>query len=293
MPGLGKLLALVETLRGPDGCPWDREQRLADVRAYLIEEAHEVAAAIDRVAAAAAAAGAARDLPPAGDPAWEELADELGDLLFQAAFVARLAEEAGAFTAAEPLARIHAKMVARHPHVFAPRGGEREELADAAAVERVWERRKLAERRDLAAGGEEVSLLDGVPRSLPALTAAYRMTQKAAGVGFDWPDAAAVLAKVDEEVAELRAELGASPAGGGATPGVREEVGDLLFTAANLARKLGVDPEAALAAANGKFRRRFDEVERRVAADGRNLEDSDLEEMDALWNNAKAGEQAR
>ena len=288
MPCLGKLLALVGTLRGPDGCPWDREQRLADVRAYLIEEAHEVAAAIDGVAAAAEAAGAPGDPPPADDPAWEELADELGDLLFQAAFVARLAEEAGAFTAADAAGRIHAKMVARHPHVFPPDGGVREELADTAAVERVWERRKLAAR------GEGASLLDGVPRSLPALTAAYRMTQKAAGVGFDWPGASAVLAKVEEEIAELRAELGGDGGSAGGpsppgvvTPGVREEVGDLLFTAANLARKLGVDPEAALAAANGKFRRRFGEVERRLAAQGRDLAAADLAEMDALWDEVK------
>lgn len=282
MPGLGKLLALVETLRGSEGCPWDRQQRLVDVRAYLIEEAHEVAAAIDGVAAAGSGDG---ELPPAGDPAWAELADELGDLLFQAAFVARIGEEAGAFTAADAVARIHAKMIARHPHVFPPDGGERETLADAAAVEQVWERRKLAAR------GEGASLLGGVPRSLPALTGAYRMTQKAAGVGFDWPDPAEVLAKIDEEIAELRAELAAEPpaaAGAGPSPGVQEEIGDLLFTAANLARKLGIDPEAALAAANLKFRHRFGEIEHRAAAQGRNLSDLDLPELDTLWNQVKA-----
>jgi len=288
MAGLGKLLALVERLRGPDGCPWDRAQRLPDVRAYLLEEAHEVAAAIDELAAAGEAAAAPGALPPAADPAWGELADELGDLLFQAAFVARLAEESGAFTAADAAERIHAKMVARHPHVFPPADGEHERLSDAAAVERVWERRKLADRRKAAAGGERASLLDGVPRSLPALTAAYRMTQKAAGVGFDWPDAAAVLAKVDEEVAELRAELGGDGDTEGASAAVREEVGDLLFTVANLARKLGFDPEAALAAANRKFRRRFGEIERRLAESGRDLADADLAEMDALWNRIKA-----
>jgi ATP diphosphatase len=255
---LQRLVELVRRLRAPDGCPWDREQTLADVRAYLLEEAHETAAAID-----------------AGD--LEALAGELGDLLFQAAFIARLGEEAGAFNAADAIERSLAKMIARHPHVF---GGE--ELADAAAVARAWERRKLEE------GGERGarSLLDGVPASLPALTAAYRMTQKAAAVGFDWPDAAAVLAKIDEELAELRAELAA----GGEREGVREEVGDLLFTVANLARKLGLDPEAALAAANAKFRRRFRRVEKGLAGRGRRLGEASLEEMDALWEEVKKGD---
>lgn len=270
---LGRLVELVRRLRAPDGCPWDREQGLADVRAYLLEEAHEAAAAID-----------------AGD--LDALAGELGDLLFQAAFVARLGEEAGAFTAADAIDRSLAKMIARHPHVF---GGE--ELADAAAVSRVWERRKLEEK---GRNGEPGSLLDGVPASLPALTAAYRMTQKAAAVGFDWPDAAAVLAKIDEELAELRDELaeaaadGASgragaPGGGDPLDRTREEIGDLLFTVANLARKLGLDPEAALAAANAKFRGRFRSVEQGLAARGRRLADATLEEMDALWEEAKRG----
>lgn len=269
---LGRLVALVRRLRAPDGCPWDREQTLADVRAYLIEEAHEAAAAID-----------------AGD--FEALAGELGDLLFQAAFVARLGEEAGAFTAADAIERSHEKMVARHPHVFGD-----EELADAAAVRRAWERRKLDEQSD--GGG---SLLDGVPASLPALTAAYRMTQKAAGVGFDWPDAEAVLAKIDEELAELRAELvdedgaeeqaGAEPADDDSRRDRRrEEIGDLLFTVANLARKLDLDPEAALAAANAKFRRRFQHVERGLAERGQRLGEVSLPEMETLWEAAKRDE---
>jgi MazG family protein len=275
---LGKLLALIARLRAPGGCPWDRDQTLADLRAYLVEEAHETAAAIDAVGAAAA------EGTTAADAAWQALADELGDLLFQAAFVAALAEESGAFTAAEAIDRVHAKMVERHPHVFPPAGGgEREELADAAAVSRAWERRKL-ER----GGGD--SLLAGVPASLPALLAAYRMTQKAAGVGFDWPDAAAVLAKLDEERAELAAALGPGGAAAGAAAdraAVREEIGDLLFTAANLARKLGVDPEAALAATNAKFRRRFAHVEARLAESGRRPDQAKLAEMDELWQEAK------
>ena len=270
---LRRLVELVARLRAPDGCPWDREQTLADVRAYLLEEAHEAAAAID-----------------AGD--LEALAGELGDLLFQAAFVARLGEEAGAFSAGDAIDRSLAKMIARHPHVF---GGE--ELADAAAVARAWERRKLEAEGGGGAGG----LLDGVPASLPALTAAYRMTQKAAAVGFDWPDAGAVLAKVDEELAELRAELagGGEPGAGPPAKGAvgpaeaagrdraRDEIGDLLFTVANLARKLGLDPEAALAAANAKFRRRFRRVEDGLAARGRRLGEASLDEMDALWEEAK------
>jgi ATP diphosphatase len=276
---LGKLLALIDRLRAPGGCPWDREQTLADLRAYLVEEAHEAAAAIDAVVAESAGAA------PRQADAWDALEDELGDLLFQVAFVAALAAEAGRFTAADAIERVHAKMVSRHPHVFPPADGGGEALADADAVARAWERRKLEAGRD----GE--SLLAGVPPSLPALLAAYRMTQKAAGVGFDWPDAAAVLAKLDEERAELGAALAAEGGGSddaaGREAAVREEVGDLLFTAANLARKLGVDPEAALAATNAKFRRRFAHVEARLAATGRRPDEADLAEMDALWEEAK------
>lgn len=256
---LQPLLDLVERLRAPDGCPWDREQGLGEVRAYLLEEAHELAAAID-----------------GGD--WREIAGELGDLLFQAAFIGRLAAEAGAFDLAEAIDGVRRKMVARHPHVFGD-----EELADAAAVRAAWERRKLQEEPARA------SLLAGVPASLPALLGAYRLTQKAAGIGFDWPGAEAVLAKVEEEIGELRRALAAGTAGaaGAPPPAVREEVGDLLFTVANLARKLELDPEAALAAANRKFRRRFEHVERGVAARGQRLGEATLAEMDALWDEAK------
>ena len=247
-------------LRAPDGCPWDREQSLPDVRAYLLEEAHEVAAAID-----------------SGD--WAELAEELGDLLFQTAFIGRLAEEAGAFRLAEAVDGVHAKMVERHPHVFKA-GEDGEVLADAEAVRQAWERRKLRQNP------KKISVLSGVTASLPALLAAYRLTQKASGVGFDWPDAAAVLAKVQEETAELQAALAGPPD----KEAVREELGDLLFTLANLARKLDLDPEAALAAANLKFRRRFAAVESGLAEQGKSPADATLEEMDALWEKAKEGE---
>lgn len=280
MGDIGKLVDLVARLRGPGGCPWDREQELADLRAYLLEEAHEAAAALDGVVATG---GGTADGEAEVDRAWAELAGELGDLLFQVAFVVRLGEEAGRLERRRVVDGVHAKMVDRHPHVFPPAGGEAEELEDAAAVSRAWERRKL-ERRGSQGGGAE-GLLAGVPDSLPALLGAYRLTQKAAGVGFDWPDAAAVLAKVDEELAELKAEVAA-----GDTAASAEEVGDLLFTVANLARKLGHDPEAALAATNAKFRRRFAAVEAGLRERGRKLGEAELEEMDALWEAAKVRE---
>lgn len=251
-PDLQKLVDLVARLRAPDGCPWDREQTLENVRAYFLEEAHELAGAID-----------------GGD--WQELAEELGDMLFQVAFIARLAEEAGAFRLPQVIDGVHSKMVARHPHVFG-----NESLADAEAVRQAWERRKLQEEP-----GRE-SLLGGVPNSLPALLGTYRLTQKASGVGFDWPDAASVLDKAEEEIAELREALA-----GGRAEEVREEMGDLLFTLANLARKLEVDPEAALAATNRKFRTRFAAVEKGLAAQGKTAAEATLEEMDALWEAAK------
>jgi ATP diphosphatase len=257
-PASGRLEALVElvsALRGPEGCPWDRAQTAADLRAYLLEEAHEVAAALD-----------------ADD--WDALRAELGDLLFQVVFLASLAHDAGAFDLGAVIDGVHRKMVERHPHVFGDHSAR-----DAAQVRESWERRKAEQR-----AGD--SHLDGVASSLPALVAAYRLTQKAAGVGFDWPDADAVLDKLDEELAELRAARG----GERASEGVREEVGDILFTAANLARKLGVDPEGALARANLKFRSRFAAIERGLAAAGRRLGAATLDELDRLWEEAKRAE---
>ena len=254
-----RLSDLVTRLRSPTGCPWDREQRLEDVRAYLLEEAHEVAAAIDE-----------RD--------WHELEGELGDLLFQLVFVARLAEEAEAFTLSQVIDRVEGKMIARHPHVFGD-----QKLPDSRAVRQAWERRKLEDRQ------ERDSVLLGVPSSLPALLGAYRMTQKAAGVGFDWPDARAVLDKVEEELSELRAEF---PAEGRepAAEAIREELGDLLFTLANLCRHLGVDPEAAAAEANAKFKRRFRRLEEVCSELGSSIAGASLEEMERLWNEIKSNE---
>ncbi len=272
---LARLTALVARLRAPDGCPWDRDQTLPDLRAYLLEEAHEVAAALD-----------------SGDRS--ELAGELGDLLFQIVFIARLVEEAGGFALGAALDAVEAKMIARHPHVF---GGET--LASAKAVREAWERRKVRTRE-----GERRSLLDGATSaSLPALVAAYRLTQKAAGVGFDWREAGEVVAKLDEEIAELKELLTPAPqepaeaeaaASSGAPAELRqrrtEEIGDLLFTVANLARHLEIDPEGALAAANLKFRRRFAAVEAGLARSGRNVAEATSEEMEAEWQSAKLDE---
>jgi len=259
-PDIGKLRRLVARLRAPDGCPWDREQKLSDLRAYLLEEAHEVAAAID-------------------EGGWSGLRGELGDLLFQVVFIAALAEEAGAFGLGEVIDGVHAKMIERHPHVFGD-----QELDTADAVRKSWERRKLS-----AAGGE--SLLRGVPPSLPALTGAYRISQKVAGVGFDWPDAGAVVDKVREELTEVETAA-RSAAGDGQPPGaaVAEEIGDLLFAVASLARHLKIDPEAALARGNLKFRRRFQALEAAFAHRGRSLAEADSEELEAEWEAVKGRE---
>ncbi len=195
-------------------------------------------------------------------------------MLFQIVFLSHLGAEEGSFDLGRVIDGVHAKMVERHPHVFG-----RERLADAAAVVRSWEGRKAA------AKDGATSVLDGVPASLPALVATYRMTQKAAGVGFDWPDVRGVVAKVREELGELEAALADDD-----RRAAGEEVGDLLFAVANLARHLGADPEAALAASNGKFRRRFAAVEAALEERGRSLADATLEEMDTLWDEAKRRE---
>jgi len=253
-PGVGRLLELIRLLRSPEGCPWDRDQTLGDLRAYLLEEAHETADAIDR-----------------GD--WHDLRAELGDLLFQVCFVATLAAEEERFTLDDVAAAVVDKMVARHPHVF----GEGERLHSAEEVAGAWERGKGA--------GSVRSVLVGVPSSLPALTAAYRLGQKAAAVGFDWPTVREVLEKVREEIGELEAAITE-----GETDVVESELGDLLLSASSLARRLGCDPERALARANLRFRSRFGHVE---SALGSRLTDASAPsaelraEMERLWQEAK------
>jgi ATP diphosphatase len=258
--GLTRLLAILARLRDPDrGCPWDIEQDFNTIAPYTIEEAHEVADAIAR-----------RDM--------DDLRDELGDLLLQVVYHARMAEEAGAFAFADVVEAISDKMVRRHPHVF----GEESRDKSADQQTRDWERIKAAERRgrDRAA-----SALDGVTAGLPALTRALKLQARAARVGFDWPDAGAVLDKIAEEAAEL---VEARDAGDAVR--LAEEYGDLMFVMANLARHLGIDPEAALRGANDKFTRRFHAIEAALAREGRRPEDSTLAEMDGLWDAAKRAE---
>ncbi len=255
------LRALCARLRAPGGCPWDREQTLETLRAYVIEEAYEV---VDAVSAAN---------PPL-------LRAELGDLLFQIVFVAAIAEENGWFDVLDVCRGIHAKMVRRHPHVFGD-----VEVADAGEVVRNWEAIKQGEN---GPGGA----LDGVPRHLPALLKAYRMTEKAAALGFDWERTADVVGKLEEEVRELAEALGAGAEEVRAER-VRDELGDVLFVMANLARQLGVDPEAALQAANDKFARRFRGMETRAAERGFELRGRTLEQLDALWDEVKDGEPGR
>lgn len=259
--GMDRLLEIMARLRAPDGCQWDIEQTFASIANYTLEEAHEVVDAIER-------------------EAWDELKGELGDLLLQSVFHAKIAEEQGLFGFNDIVAAISQKMVDRHPHIFT------EDQADLTAEEQAvaWERMKAAER----AAKKETRTLDGVAVALPALTRAVKLQKRAARVGFDWPTTHEVIEKIVEEARELE-EARATK-----TPeDVAEEFGDLLFVVANLARHLEVDPEAALRGANAKFTRRFNRIEDWLAEQGRKPADSDLAEMDALWNRAKTEEKAR
>ncbi|WP_280842847.1 nucleoside triphosphate pyrophosphohydrolase [Pararoseomonas baculiformis] len=254
---LSRLLSIMARLRAPDGCAWDQEQDFTSIAPYTIEEGYEVAEAIAR-----------QDRPA--------LKDELGDLLLQVVYHAQMAKEAGDFAFADVAKSINDKMIRRHPHVF----GE-DAARDAATQIEAWEVQKAAERAERA----ETGTLSGVAVNLPALTRAAKLTRRAARVGFDWPDAASVLDKLEEEAAELRAELPrAEPSR------IADELGDLLFVLANLARKLDLDPEACLRGANAKFERRFGVIEARLAAEGRSPADASLEEMEAHWQEAKRAE---
>jgi MazG family protein len=258
------LLAVMAALRTPGtGCPWDLEQDFRSIAPYTIEEAYEVADAIER-----------------GDLG--ALKEELGDLLLQVVYHARMAEEQGAFAFADVADDIAAKMRRRHPHVF----GSPEQRA-AGAAPGFWERIKAAERAEPRAEASSASVLDGVPLGLPALTRAVKLQNKAARVGFDWPSLAPVLDKLKEELAELD---DAVAEGSAAQAKIEEEFGDLLFVIANVARHLKLDPEAALRAANHKFTRRFHAIECKLADQGRTPAQSNLKEMDRLWNEAKAEE---
>ncbi len=252
------LVQLMTTLRGPDGCPWDRKQTLPDLKPYVIEEAYEVVDAIDRDDRAA-------------------LLEEVGDLLLEAVFIAEITRSEETFDVYDSITAIHDKLVRRHPHVFGDTVA-----TDAEEVLVNWEKLKSAERK-----AENKSVLSGVPRSMPALLKAGRLTEKAARVGFDWRRTEDVFEKLDEEIEELREAVAS-----GETSKVHNEIGDLLFTIANIARKVNVNPEEALQSTNRKFMRRFESMESKVRERGQNLDELQLEEMDHLWDEAKAAERA-
>lgn len=254
---LPKLASLMERLRGPQGCPWDRKQTLQNLKVYLIDEAYEVLQAVD-----------------SGDP--QLLCEELGDLLFQIVFMARLAQEQGSFDLEEVISRIEEKMIRRHPHVFGD--------ASASTPQEVlnqWDSLKKAEGKSSG-----TSALSGIPEGLPALYRAYRLGLKAAKVGFDWPGPREVMDKVREELGELEKALEKQQ-----TARASQELGDLLFALANLARHLGREPEGVLRQANQKFQRRFEMMEQALKARGMSPREAGLEQMEQLWGEAKAVEQ--
>ena len=259
-----RLLAIMAKLRDPDGgCPWDLEQSFRSIVPHTIEEAYEVADAIEQ-----------DDM--------EGLKGELGDLLFQAVFYAQMAREAGTFSMADVIGALNAKMVKRHPHVFGA-----VEIADAAEQTHAWERQKAEERAATAAArGERPSALDGVTGSLPALTRAGKLQNRAARVGFEWPEPVRALDKIAEETAEIRTALEQNAP----KDSLAEEIGDLLFAVVNLARYLEIDSETALRAANRKFERRFRAMEALLAANGKEPAGSALEDMEAAWTQAKGEE---
>lgn len=251
---LNRLVGVMERLLGPGGCPWDREQTPSSIRPFLLEETYEVLAGLDE-----------------RDPA--AVREELGDLLYQIVFLSALHQQAGHFDAEAVIEGIADKLVRRHPWVF---GGA--SVAGAEDALRNWEKLKVGERR----GTKKESVLDGIPRELPALLKAARLSTKAARVGFDWPDVGAVLRKLDEEMAELREALASGDA-----DRLEDEMGDVFFTLANIARKLKVDPESALRRTNEKFMKRFRHVEKALRGRGKGPEGASLEEMEALWQAAK------
>jgi ATP diphosphatase len=270
---IGDLLAVMARLRDPaTGCPWDREQTFATIAAYTIEEAYEVADAIAR-----------NDL--------DGLKDELGDLLLQVVYHARMAEEDGRFAFADVVDAITAKMVRRHPHVF-----EDTSLRDTFLGSAAWDRIKAEEKAAGAPNADGAgSLLDDIPVALPALSRSVKLQSRASRVGFDWPSLTPVLAKIEEEIAELKFAIADEKREASVPPSkkIAEEFGDLLFVMANIARHLGIDPEASLREANAKFVRRFRSIEAALLAEGRTPEDATLEEMDQLWDEAKAAEPDR
>jgi MazG family protein len=255
----------MRTLRGPDGCPWDREQTLASLRPFVLEETYELLDALDR-----------------GD--LQALREELGDFLYEAVFLAQIAEEDGRFSIADAVQSIVDKLIRRHPHVFTPDGRPlavaREQMTSTDVIQK-WEDLKASERT--SAGTPEKTILSGVPKTLPALLRAYELSARAVAVGFDWVTPADVIEKIEEEVRELKeaSRVEQDPRR------VEEEFGDLLFSLVNLARKMGVEPEAALRMANDKFQRRFDAMERAARSEGANLKDLSLAQLEEYWQRVK------
>lgn len=271
---IARLIEIMAALRTPGtGCPWDLAQNFQTIAPYTLEEAYEVADAIER-----------RDL--------DDLKEELGDLLLQVVYHARMAEEAGAFSFGDVVEGVTAKMIRRHPHVFGD-----ETARSPGAVDGIWAKIKAEEKalKQGAGNGEpaQPSVLSDIPAALPGLTRAIKLQDKAARVGFDWPGLIPVFDKVREELAELEEVALPHPSEAPAVDAITEEFGDLLFVVANVARHLKIDPEAALRGANQKFIRRFSHIEQRLAGQGRAPAQSSLEEMDALWDEAKAIEKAK
>jgi MazG family protein len=269
---LERLIGIMRALRAPDGCPWDREQTAASLRRFVLEETYEVLEAIDH-----------------GTPA--DLCEELGDFVFEAVFLSQIHDEEGQFSMRDVLDGICDKLIRRHPHVFERSDGDAGRLTSDQVLEQ-WDTLKARERALAGRPSKprHTGTLTGVSKSLPSLLRAYELSARAATVGFDWAGPGDVLDKLDEEVAEIReaVESGAS----GHSSRVEDEVGDLLFAVANLARKLGIEPESALRRANDKFTRRFEAVEQRVSGQGRSMKDATLTELDAEWNRVKDLENA-
>jgi len=259
MEEFSQLVALMDRLRGEKGCPWDKEQTRETLKPMMVEEVFEVIEALDHPA---------------------ELCEELGDLLFQIVFHARIAKENGEFDIRDVVRAVYQKMVRRHPHIFGDK-----KLAGTEEVLKSWEEIKRTEKSSAGKPGRQ-SVLDGIPKSLPALYTALQLTAKAARVGFDWPDVDSVTEKMREELAELE-----EVQQGGDSEKIAEELGDIFFVAVNLARKHGIDPETALSRSNRKFKERFQQMEKSFQDEGRPLQTASLEEMDARWEKAKTSDE--
>ena len=258
-----RLVEIMRRLRGPGGCPWDHEQTIHSLRGFVLEETYEVLDAIDR-------------------SDHDALRGEIGDFIFEGVFLARIEEDEGRFTIADSLRAISEKLIRRHPHVFGESAEGRPRADTPGKVVEQWEQIKAREQR---AEGKRRSLLAGVPKSMPALLRAHEIGTRVAAVGFDWPTSAEVVDKIEEEVAELRAAVVA----GEGRERAEEEMGDLLFSIANLSRKLGIEPESALRKANEKFSQRFEALEREFEDQGRSVGDATLAEMEDVWAVVKRG----